>query len=279
MRSKLIINVALTGMVPTKNETPHVPVTPKEIAASALRCAKLGASIVHIHPRDKDGKPTWKKEVFAEIIKLIREKNKEVIISVTTSGRLWNEFEKRSECLDLKGILKPDLASLTVGSMNFIRTASVNEPEMIKSLAIKMGEKKIKPELEIFEPGMINTAKYLMKKGIISSEKPYFNILLGSLGSSPLDSSCLAAMLNQLPEGAIWSFAGVGDYQLDADVVGLALGGHLRVGLEDNIHFDRARTKLATNETFVKRILAIADLMGIEIATAKEARKMLGLSS
>lgn len=278
MREKLIINVAVTGMVPTKAQTPHVPIAPKEIADCALSCAASGAAVVHIHAREADGTPTWRKEVFAEIIERIRRKNKDLIISVTTSGRLWNEFDKRSEVLQLEGHLKPDLASLTVGSMNFIRTASVNDPQMIMDLASMMQQKGIKPELEIFEPGMINAAKYLMKKGIISTQKPYWNLLLGSLGTSPLDASCLAAMLTQLPADSVWSLAGIGDYQLDANMTGLALGGHVRVGLEDHIYFDRQRQVLATNETMVKRISQVAKLSGITVATPQEARLMLGLS-
>jgi len=162
-KRKVIINLCPTGMVPTKEQNPFLPVSPKEIINTALTCAKLGVSIIHLHPRDEDGNPTWRKEVFAEIISGIREKNDEIVINTTTSGRNWNEFEKRSECLELEGDLKPDMASLTVGSLNFINQESLNSPSMIERLANKMREKNIKPELEVFEPGMVHKAKYLCR--------------------------------------------------------------------------------------------------------------------
>lgn len=273
----IIINAAITGMVPTRAMTPHVPLSVKEIVANALECARLGASIIHIHPRDEQGKPTPRQDLFEQIIAGIRAKNKEVLISVTTSGRLWNEFSKRSLPLEIKEPNKPDLASLTLGSLNFISQESVNSPEMIEALALKMKERGIKPEIEIFEPGMIHKAKYLMKKGVLSDIKPYFNILLGSLGTSPLEPSTVAAMIALLPPGAVWSFAGVGAYQLDTNVLGLSLGGNVRLGLEDNIFFDREKKVLATNQAMIKRLVKIATLMQLTIATPKQTRALLGL--
>lgn len=264
-------------MVPTKALNANTPVTPKEIINTALKCAELGASIVHIHPRDSEGKPTWKKGVFAKIIDGIRSKNDSLIISVTTSGRLWNDFKKRSDVLNLKGDLKPDLASLTVGSMNFINAESVNSPSTIEQLAKKMLEKGIKPELEVFEPGMVHKAKYLMSKGILDKNKPYFNILLGSLGTSPLDPAVFSSFYSLLPANAVWSLAGVGSYQLDANLLSLSLGGHIRVGLEDNIYFDRTKTVPASNEKLVERIVQIAEKSERKIATPKQTRKILGL--
>lgn len=275
---KVVINLCSTGMVPTKEMNPKTPITPAEIIKAALNCAKLGASIVHIHPRDKDGKPTWKREIFEKIIYGIKEKNRELIINVTTSGRDWSEFEKRSECLDISGSLKPDLASLTVGSLNFINQESINSPSMIERLALKMKEKGIKPELEVFEPGMIHKAKYLISKGIIDSNKPYFNILLGSLGTSPLEPSVFASCYSILPSDAVWSVAGIGQFQLDANVIGLAFGGNVRVGLEDNIFFDREKKELASNEHLIKRIASIIKILKLEIASPKEAREILGIN-
>ncbi|MBI4973722.1 3-keto-5-aminohexanoate cleavage protein [Candidatus Roizmanbacteria bacterium] len=276
--SKIILNVCLTGMVPTKELNRYTPITPKEIIKDALACAKLGASIVHIHPRDTDGKPTWKKEIFAKIIYGIREKNKHLIISTTTSGRFWNEFEKRAEVLDLKGDLKPDMASLTVGSMNFIRDESVNSPRMIEQLAGKMRERKIKPEFEVFEPGMVHKANHLLQKGVLNDDKPYFNVFFGSLGTAPLHPAMVSAFTSLLLPSAIWSSAGVGMFQLDANVMGLCFGGHIRVGLEDNLYFDRTKKVLATNETLVRRITGIIRDMQLTVATPNEARKILGIT-
>lgn len=277
MSHKVFINLSPTGMVPTKEQNPHTPITPKEIIDTTIACAKLGASIVHIHPRDENGKPTYKKEVFAKIIYGIKEKNDKIIICVSTSGRLWSEFEKRSEVLDLESDLKPDLASLTVGSMNFIHQESVNSPTMIEQLALKMQEKGIKPELEVFEPGMVHKAEYLMDKGIINKDKPYFNIFLGSLGTSPLEPSALAAFHALLPDDSVWALAGIGKFQLDTNVASLAFGGNIRVGLEDNLFFDRDKKEPASNESLVERIATIIEKMKLEIATPKETRAILGI--
>lgn len=275
--SKIIINACITGMVPTKKLTPHVPISPDEIAETALECADLGASIIHLHPRDKSGLPTWKKNTFAQIIEKIRKYNQRVLISVTTSGRNWSEIKKRSAVLELSGKLKPDLASLTLGSHNFIDSASVNSPQNIKKIALKMSKFGIKPEFEIFEPGMIHLAKYLMTKNILPKNKPYFNLFFGSLGTTPLTASSLASYLSLLPRDSIWSGAGVGRYQLDSNIMSLALGGHIRVGLEDNIYFDRKRQHLATNQSLIKRMKNQINLLELEVATPAETRFMLDI--
>ncbi|HVY53042.1 MAG TPA: 3-keto-5-aminohexanoate cleavage protein [Gammaproteobacteria bacterium] len=277
--SKVIINLCITGMVPTKDMTEFIPISSAEIIRTALACGRLGASIIHVHARDTDGKPTWKKDVFAPIIEGIRNKNNNLIINTTTSGRNWSDFERRADVLELSGDLKPDMASLTVGSMNFIKDPSMNSPEMIEQLATKMMERDIKPEFEVFEPGMVHKANYLLERGIVKDSHPYFNILLGSLGTSPLEPSVFAAFYAQLPKNAIWSVAGIGTYQLDANIMSLAYGGSVRVGLEDNIYYDRQKTLLASNEMLVERIATIIRQMGLEVATAEEARIMLGLKS
>ncbi|MEI6716678.1 MAG: 3-keto-5-aminohexanoate cleavage protein [Candidatus Saccharibacteria bacterium] len=274
---KVIINLCPTGMVGVKSDNPNIPITPNEIIADVLACADLGVSIAHIHAREENGKPSWRKEIVAEIIAGIREKNDSIILNTTTSGRDWGEFEKRSDCLDLSGDLKPDMASLTIGSMNFIKSASINEPDMIERLAIKMKEKGIKPELEVFEPGMVNKANYLIQKGIIDSNSPYFNILLGSLGTSPLTPISLASFISQLPQGAVWSLAGIGNYQLDANLAAISFGGGVRIGLEDNNYLDREKNVLATNVALVERITKFIRDAGLEIATPQEARVILGV--
>ena len=274
-----MINLCLTGMIPTKEMNPHTPISPEEIITCALECADLGASMIHIHARDeKSGKPTWDKNIYAEIISGIRAKNKDLVLCVSTSGRDWKEFEKRSVCLELEGELKPDMASLTLGSMNFISQESVNSPQMIERLATTMKERGIKPEIEIFELGMVHKAKYLMTKDVINDSSPYFNILFGSLGTTPLDAVSAGAMMHMLPENAVWGFAGIGAYQLDANILGIALGGHVRVGLEDNIFFDREKKVLASNEMLVERVARIIRTMELEIATPQDARTILGLT-
>lgn len=264
-------------MIPTKELNRSVPLTPQEIAKEVDMAVKHGASIVHVHARDKSGEPTWKKEIYAEIIKRIREKQLDVIITVSTSGRNWSEFEKRAEVLELDGDVKPDMATLTMGSMNFINTASMNSPEMIEKLATTMQKNGIKPEFEIFEPGMIHKANFMLERGIIKDENPYFNIFLGNLGTAPLEITNVSALLNLLPKNANWAFAGLGRFQLRANVMGLTLGGGVRLGLEDNIYLNQEKDELASNQSQLERINKIIELMDLEISSIGETRKNLGL--
>lgn len=273
---KLIINAAITGMVPTKKDTPHVPVAVEEIIEDAVRCVSAGASILHLHARGGDGKPTCRAEVFARIIRGIRKECPEAIVCVTTSGRNSGEFEKRSEVLDLDGPVKPDMASLTLGSVNFPGLSSINTPETIMKLAGKMLEKGIMPELEIFDAGMINTARYLHRKGLIRPPL-YFNIILGSVYSTQARMSDLAYLTGLLPQDAVWAGGGIGVFQLVVNAGAMLMGGHVRVGLEDNIWYDTQKRQLATNEGGIRRIRRIADELGREVATAEEARELLGL--
>ncbi len=275
--TKLIINAAITGMVPTRKDTPFVPLAVEEIIEDAIRCTNAGASILHLHARDKNEKPEYRASVFAKIIEGIRRERPDVIICVTTSGRTYNEFEKRSEVLDLDGFVKPDMASLTLGSLNFPSQVSINDPEMIMKLAEKMSLKKIKPELEIFDTGMINTAKYLNRKGYIAPPF-YFNIILGSVYSTQAKMSDLSYLVGLLPQDVIWAGGGIGVFQLIVNSAAIIMGGHVRVGLEDNVWYDHHKKELSTNEKSIHRIIRIATELGREVATPEETREMIGLS-
>ena len=262
-------------MIPTKEMTPHVPVLVEEIVEQVLEVARLGVNMVHLHARDHvTGDPTYKKEYYASMIRRIRSEYPDLIICVTTSGRTFSEFEKRSEVLELDGDLKPDFGSLTLSSLNFNNEASVNSPQMIQDLARRMLERKIKPELEAFDLGMINYAYYLIHKNLI--KRPYyFNLILGNIACAQANMLNLGLMIKELPEGAIWSAGGVGNTQLTMNSMSLISGGGVRVGLEDNIWYDAERTQMATNRDLVDRILVIAKALGREPYTHKEARKLL----
>lgn len=274
---KFLLNFTPTGMIPSKEMTPHVPITSKEIIDQVSEAAALGISIVHLHARDPiTGKPTYKREVYAEIIHGIRNRHKELILCVSTSGRTYSEFEKRSDCLNLDGELKPDLGSLTLSSLNFNNEASISTPQMIQELARKMLERGIRPELEAFDVGMINYAKYLIRKELINPPY-YFNLILGNIACAQADILHLGLMIRELPEGSIWSVGGVGDSQFKLNVIGIISGGGVRVGLEDNIWYDTERTRLATNRDLVERIVSIAETMGCKPYTPNEARELLGL--
>ncbi len=269
---KLIIKLAPTGMIPTKKDTPYVPISPEEIIQDTCEAYKLGVSVVHVHARDKSGKPTHEKEVFQEIIGGIKEKCPDIIICITTSGRVDHQVEHRAEALDLN----PEMASLTVGSLNFPQHPSVNPFHTIKYLASIMKEKSILPELEIFDSGFINTAKYLAKNEFI--KKPlHFNLLLGSLGSIPAGINDLAYLVNSLPPECTWSATGIGRFQTQINVAAIIMGGHVRVGIEDSIYYKYENKELATNAKLVERIVRVAKEIGREIATPKEARRILGL--
>jgi len=274
----MIINLTPTGLIPTKEMTPYVPVTPEEIARDVLDCRQYGVSMVHLHARGHDGEPTWLRDIYADIISRIREHDKDLVLVVSTSGRNWSDLEKRSQCLELEGNLKPDMASLTLSSLNFNKQASINSPEMIQALATKMKENGIKPELEAFDAGMINYAKYLWRKGFI--EPPfYINLILGNIACAQANIFNLGVMLHELRDlGDIyWSVGGVGDCQLRMNIEAMLNGGGVRVGLEDNIFYDEKRTRLASNVELVKRVYDIANYLGFEIASPREVREMLGL--
>ncbi len=276
LNDKLIINVALTGMIPMKGDNPAVPISPDEIADDVKRCYDLGASIFHIHARDPDGTPTYRIEVFREIAERIKSRVPDIIFCVTTSGRLYNEFEKRSQVLDLTDPMKPEMASLTLGSMNFPKQASVNAPEMIQSLAKRMNERGIQPELEAFDMGMIDYSKYLIEKEIVKAPY-YYNLLLGSLGTIQATPLNLALMVNVLPEGSTWAATGIGKSQFPINASAITMGGHVRVGLEDSIFMDADKKDPATNPRLVERLVQLARAVGREPTTPEESQEIIGI--
>lgn len=254
MRNDLIINFTPTGMIPTKEMTPHVPVSVIEIVEEVHQAFETGITIVHLHARDEEiGLPTYKKSIYGHIVEGIRKHCPELVICISLSGRNFNEFSKRSEALDLQ----PDMGSLTLSSLNFSQQASVNDPDMIKQLATRMKEVGTKPELEIFDLGMINYAHYLISKDLISPPH-YFNIIMGNVAGMQVDASSIGAALQSLPPQSHWAFGGIGQHQLSGNALAIALGGGVRIGLEDNIYYDRDKKRLATNIELIKRIHALA---------------------
>jgi uncharacterized protein (DUF849 family) len=268
----LIINAAITGMVPTKSDNPHVPISPAEIIAEAKRVRDAGATIVHLHARQADGAPTYRKEVYAEIFAGIRAECPELLLSGSCSGRLFSEFRQRSEVLELR----PDLGSLTLGSFNFPRQASVNGPDVIERLARKMSALGVMPELEIFDLGMAELTHYLVRKRIL--RRPlYANLLLGSRGSIAATPDNLCTLVRALPEGTVWAATGIGRFQFFINSLAVVMGGHVRVGLEDALYYDWQTRRPATNAGLIERVVRLARSAGRKIATPDQARKSLGL--
>ena len=275
-KNKLIINAALTGNVPTKADVPNVPISPDEIISDARKCFAAGATFFHVHARGEDGKPSCKKELFEEIASGIRKHCPGSVICITAGGRIFKTFEERSAVLDLEGELKPEFASLTLGSINFPEDVSINSPNVIQSLAKAMLSKGIRPELEIFDTGMLNYSAYLTRKGFL---KPpfHFNLFFGLLGTMPARMVDLCHLVQSLPQNSTWAAAGGGKFQLAVNTAAIIMGGHVRTGLEDNFYYDLEKQVPATNEMLVKRIANLAKALGRSVANTSEAREILGL--
>ncbi len=275
--SHLIVNLSPTGMIPTKAMTPRVPVSVSEIVDDVLACCELGITMVHLHARnEQSGEPTYRADVYERIIAGIRRHAPDLVIAVSLSGRTFFEFEKRAEPLQLEGDVKPDMGSLTLSSVNFNTQASVNEPEMIQRLAREMQRQGVPPELEAFDAGMINYARYLEGKEMLRAPH-YFNLLLGNIACAQADLLHAGIMVRDLPPDSYWSLAGIGNSQLPMNALAIAMGGGVRVGLEDQIWYDAGRTKLARNLDLLKRIHVLADAHCREVMQPAECRELLQL--
>ncbi len=267
---RLIITVAPTGNVPTREMTPHLPVTPEEIAETAVRCRQAGASLIHVHARDAGGTPTLDAEVFGRIHRLVAERS-DLIVQISTGGRAGMDPEKRAAAVRL---LRPEMASLTTGSTNFPDRVYANPFDVVETLARAMSEGGTKPEMEIFEPGMIANALMLVDKGL-ATPPLHFDFVLGSRGSLPATPKNLLFLSEMIPPKATWTVAGIGRWQLPMAALSIVMGGHVRVGLEDNLYYSKG--KLATNEQLVARVARLAAELGRPVATPDEARRILGL--
>ncbi|MCC5943241.1 MAG: 3-keto-5-aminohexanoate cleavage protein [Balneolaceae bacterium] len=265
MKKKIIINFCPTGMVPTKGMTPHVPITPQEIIEQTHEAFEQGITIAHLHARENDGVPDYKATAYAKIFDGIRKHCPGLVICGSTSGRLFQEFEKRSEVIELK----PDMCSLTLSSLNFMQHASMNQPSVIRKLAEKMSHYGVKPELECFDLGMINYGLYLINKGVIK-EPCYWNLLFGNIAGMQPDFSTMAAAVSQIPNDHHIAFGGLGSHQLTVNATAIAHGYGVRTGLEDSIWMDSEKTVQATNINLIQRIHTLIELHGREYMKPEE---------
>lgn len=273
MPDSFIVNVCLTGMVARKEHNPAVPMTPEEIAADAAACVDLGASMLHVHARGGDQEPDWRTEPYQAIIDAIRGVSEDVVICVSTSGRREQAVERRTACLDTDP--PPDMASLTLSSINFKSEGVLNAPQTVLALLTRMREREVKPELEVFDIGMARAAARLVGQGDVDSPA-YANVLLGNIGTAAASAADLAAILSHLPDDLTWCAAGIAGSQLRANALGLALGHGVRVGLEDNLYLP-ADKEPTTNPELVRRAVEIGRLLGREPASIAETRERLGL--
>jgi len=273
LKNKVILTVAPTGAWPSKQDNPAVPLQPAEIAEDVYTFWKAGASVAHIHVRDDNNKSSMDYNKFVETVKLIRATDCDIVLNLTTSGALGLEDEARMQhVIDLK----PELASYDCGSMNWLHTSVFeNSPRFLEKLGKTMTENGVKPEIEVFDVGMIYNALYYLKKGILQAPL-HFNLVLGAAGGITATVENLVFMKSLLPADCTWSAFGIGSGHLPILYATLALGGHLRVGFEDNVMY--AKGVLAESNTqFVERTKRIVKEFNKEIATPDEARQILGL--
>ncbi|MEJ5358413.1 MAG: 3-keto-5-aminohexanoate cleavage protein [Desulfobacterales bacterium] len=267
---KLIITVALTGNVPTREMNPHLPLTPEEIAADVARCRDAGASLFHVHARDARGKPTLDPGVYAAIVRRIKERAPEVIVQLSTGARAGKDWEARAAPVRLL----PEMASFTTGSNNLPGIVYENPPAFLEFLAAVFRETGVRPEIEVFEAGMIANALFLRDKGYLQPPL-HFDFVLGAPGSMPGSVRNLVFLAESLPAGSTWSVAGIGKAELPLSTAAIAMGGHVRVGLEDNLRLPDGSP--ASNPKLVEIIVRIAKEMGRGIASPEEARRILAL--
>jgi len=274
MDNKVILTVATTGAWPTKKDTPYIPLQPEEIADEVYKCWQAGASVAHIHVRDDEGKASMSFEKFEKTVKLIRERC-DIVLNLTTSGGLGLTDEIRMKPFIE---LKPEMASYDCGSMNWMHSSVFeNSPSFLEKLGKTMQENNVKPEIEVFDAGMVYNAIYYMKKGVLQAPL-HFQFVLGAAGGMAATVENLVFLKNLIPEGSTWGALGIGKGHLPILYATLALGGHVRVGMEDNIYYGPGRLA-ESNVEFVERTKRIVREMGKEIATPNEARQILGLKN
>ncbi len=269
----LVITVAPTGAEVTRADNPHVPYTPAEIAAEVRRSFEAGAAVCHLHIREDDGTPSARPDVWRETIARVRASCPGMIVMVSTGGAITMNEEER-----LAGLAaRPDMASLTTGTTNFGEGIFSNPLPLVRRFAQRMAQANIRPEVEIFEVGMIASAQRLAREGLLA-EPLHFNIMLGVPGALPGTPAHLLHVINALPAGASWSVGAVGRYQRQVTALAIVLGGHVRVGFEDNVKL--TRTELArSNAEFVASAAALARAYGRPLATPEQARLLLGVPS
>ena len=273
MSTPCIITVAITGSVPTKKDSPAVPITVPEQIESTQAAYEAGAALVHVHVRNDDGTTTSDPEKFGRFLAGIRKHCPDMIVQFSTGGRSGMGKE-RGGMLHLK----PDMASLTTGSVNFAKIIYENHPSLINDLATSMLTHDIKPEIEIFDLAMLYNAAKLVADGLLKAPV-HVQFVLGIPGALPADRAVLDFELEQLERvlpGATWTAAGIGRHQLTVNEWALELGGHCRTGLEDNVRFDKERLA-ASNAELVERVADLTAKFGRSVATPAEARRILGL--
>ncbi|MDD5748445.1 MAG: 3-keto-5-aminohexanoate cleavage protein [Actinomycetota bacterium] len=276
LKDKVIITVAPTGSIPTRKDTPYLPITPEEVAQETKRSYDAGASVVHLHARNPDtGEPTSDLKIFQRYLEQIK-KLCPIITQITTGGGATTLGLTPQERLKAVEELRPDSASLNAGSMNFGRKIFPNPPDVMEAFAKRMKELEVKPEFEIYDVSMINNvSQWIIKAGL--ADLPYrFSLVMGVMGGIPASLRNLAILIDDLPEGSTWQVVGIGRHQLTLGACAVSAGGGLRVGFEDNIYVKRG-VLAKSNADLVSAAVKIVEAMGKEVANTKEAKKIIGV--
>ncbi|MGW4522219.1 3-keto-5-aminohexanoate cleavage protein [Amycolatopsis sp. NPDC004378] len=291
MNHEVIVTCALTGAGDTVGRSPHVPVTPAQIAASAVEAANAGAAVVHIHVRDPEtGSPSRDVALYREVVRLVRESDVDVVVNLTAGmgGDLVIDQEDPLKPVDGTDLvnamdrlphveeLLPDICTLDCGSLNFGEGSQlyVSTPDMLRAGAKRIQELGVKPELEIFDTGHLWFASKMVEEGLIDAP-PLFQLCMGIPYGAPVDPGLLQAMVNLLPDGAQWASFAIGRDQMPWVAQSVLLGGHVRVGLEDNLYLSKGVK--ATNGQLVDRAVGIVQDLGATVVSASRAREILGL--
>ena len=271
--NKLIVTAAVCGAEVTREQTPYIPLLPEEIAKEACLSRKAGASIVHLHVRDEKGNPTQDVKVFRRVVNLIRSECPDVIIQVSTGGAVGMSADERLQSI----YSHPDMATLDVGTTNFGNDIFVNDMPLIRHFARKMDEMDVMPEFECFEIGHIHNALRVVKEKLVKGHL-HFDFVLGVPGACTSDVRNLIRMVDTIPSDATWTVSGIGKHEFEMAAHAIAMGGNVRVGLEDNIYLSKG-VLARSNAELVEKVVKMAKEIGREVATPQETRKILGMKS
>ena len=271
---KLIITACICGAEVTKEHNPAVPYTVEEMVREAKSAYDAGAALLHIHVRQDDGTPTQSKERFEVILNAIRKECPDAILQVSTGGAVGMTNDERLQPL----LLNPEMATLDCGTCNFGGDEIfVNTENMIIDFVQRMNAIDCKPEIEVFDKGMIDMAKRLNKKGYIKAPM-HFDFVLGVNGGMTGEARDLVFMAESIPEGSTWTVAGVGRYEFPLAAIAITMGGHVRVGFEDNVYLEKG-VLAQSNGEMVAKVARLANELGRGVATPAEAREILGLKA
>ena len=289
MNEEVIVTCAVTGAGDSAGRSPHVPVTPQEIAAACIEAAEAGAAIVHVHVRDpKTGKADRTVAYYEEVVGLVRDSKTDVVLNLTCGmgGDLYLDADRPSQMVEGTDLatpyermehvdrLRPEICTIDCGSMNFGDHVVINRTADLEKMARYAQEWGVKPELEVFDMGQVGIATRMVRKGLIDGQ-PLFQFCLGIDGGAAASAQSILALRSMIPDNAIWAAFGISSHEMPMVAQAVLLGGNVRVGLEDNLYLEKG--VLATNGQLVEKAVRIVHDLGARTLTPAEARQKLGL--